>query len=118
MKISRLFVAVFAFLILMFLATSSEASVRKHALTKIARVAGRVALAAPKVAAVGLKDTIGGVLFVTEAGVDVVHAGTFALSKAAGMELKHNPFAYVDKGVSYVDSGLEVGYQFFFNAQI
>lgn len=98
---------------------STEAKgVSKHALPKIARVVGKVAIAAPRITAVGLKDTLGGILFTAEAGVDVVHAATTALSKAADLELKKNPFEYVDKGVSYVDTGLEKAYLFFFNAKI
>lgn len=92
----------------------AKRSLGGHALVKIAKVA----VAAPKFTAVGLKDTLGGVLFTVEAGVDVVHAGTTALSNATGMELKKNPFEYVDKGVGYVDTGLEKAYLFFFNAQI
>lgn len=89
-------------------------NLKKHALVKVV-----VAVAhAPKYTLVGLKDTVGSVLFVAEAGVDVVHVGTTALSAAASTELKHNPFAPVDKVVGKVDSGLEKGYLFLFHAQI
>jgi hypothetical protein len=93
---------------------AGKSGIRAHALPRIARVV----VLSPKFAAVGLKDTLGGILFTAEAGVDVVHAGTTALSKAAGMELKKNPFEYVDKGVAYVDTGLEKAALFFFQAQI
>lgn len=88
--------------------------IKKHALAKVAMST----VAVPKAAAVGLKDTIGGVLFAVEAGVDVAHVATTALSAAASKELKHNPFEYVDKAVAYADTGLEKGYLFFFHAQI
>lgn len=88
--------------------------VHKHAMARILSVAA----VSPKLTVVALKDTLGGILFTVEAGVDVVHAGTTALSTAAGAELKKNPFEYVDKGVAYVDTGLEKGYLFFFNAKI
>ncbi len=91
-----------------------KTGMQHHALVRVARVV----VLSPKTVAVGLKDTLGGILFTAEAGVDVVHAGTTALNKAARMELKKNPFAYVDKGVGYVDTGLEKGYLFFFHAQI
>ena len=99
-------------------AIPSEAKVSKHAVPRIAHAVVKIAAVAPKAAAVGLKDTLGGILFTVEAGVDVAHAATTALSKAAGMELKKNPFEYVDKGVAYVDTGLEKAALFFFNAQI
>ncbi len=99
-------------------AIPSEAKASKHAVPRIAHAVAKIAAVAPKAAAVGLKDTLGGILFTAEAGVDVAHAATTALSKAAGMELKKNPFEYLDKGVAYVDTGLEKAALFFFNAQI
>jgi hypothetical protein len=96
----------------------ANAGVKNHALPKVARAVGRVVAAAPKATAVALKDTLGGILFTVEAGVDVVHAGTSAINTAAAKELKHNPFQYVDEYVGKADSGLEKAYLFFFNAQI
>jgi len=99
-------------------AAPSEAKMRNHAVPKIARAIVKAATAVPRGAGIALKDTLGGILFTVEAGVDVVHAGTTALSKTADLELKKNPFEYVDKGVAYVDTGLEKAALFFFNAQI
>lgn len=96
----------------------ASSGISKHALPKIATAVVRAAAVAPKATAVGLKDTLGGILFSAEAVVDVVHAGTTALNTAAAAELKHNPFEYVDKGAAYVDTGLEKAYAYFFNLQI
>jgi hypothetical protein len=96
----------------------ANAGVKNHAIPKVARAVVKAATVAPKATAVALKDTLGGVLFTVEAGVDVVHAGTSAINTVAAKELKHNPFQYVDEYVGKADSGLEKAYLFFFNAQI
>lgn len=106
------------FLSLAVLVVPSQAQVKKHALPKIAKAAVKVAVVAPKATAVALKDTIGAVLFGAEAVVDVVHAGTTALSKVGSMELKKNPFVAVDRVVGYGDTGLEKAALFFFNVNI
>lgn len=99
-------------------AQAAPKNLSKHAMPKVVKAVVKVATVAPKATLVGLKDTLGGVLFTVEAGVDVVHAGTTALSAVAAKELKHNPFEYVDEYVGKADSGLEKAYLFFFNAQI
>ena len=94
------------------------AKVKNHAVPKIARAVVKAAAASPRITAVAIKDTLGSILFATESVVDVVHAGTTALSKAGSMELKKNPFEYVDKVAGYADTGLEKAYAYFFNLQI
>jgi hypothetical protein len=92
--------------------------IRKHALVRV----GLAVAAAPKITAVGLKDTVGGILFTTEAAVDVVHGVTTVLmdgTNAPGRIVPFGvPFAYLDRGVGYVDTGLEAAYSFFFKLQI
>jgi hypothetical protein len=117
----KLIMSVLAFVFLSLgctVANAAPAPKKQHALVKVSKAVVKVAAVAPKATAVALKDTIGAVLFAAEAGVDVAHAGTTALSKAGSMELKVNPFVYVDKVVGYVDTGLEVGYSYFFNLSI
>lgn len=113
-----LVLGLFCGLVLASPAQAAPRNLKKHALVKVAGSVVKVATAAPKATAVALKDTLGGVLFSVEAGVDVAHAATTALSAVASKELKHNPFEYVDEYVGKADSGLEKAYLFFFNASI
>jgi len=95
-------------------------NIRSHALAKTVVAAGVVVKNAPKFSLKAIVKSIGGIVFTVEEGVDVVHAGTFALETAAKAELKHGyePFEYVNKGVAYADTGLEKTYKFFWNADI
>ena len=88
------------------------ASAQPHAIAHLAQV-----VTAPVVHPVRTaKETVGAILFNAEAAMDVVHVGTVALSKAADAELKHNPFEYVDRGVAYVDTGLETAEDYLFGS--
>jgi len=90
---------------------------KRHALVKTAMAVGVVAKNAPAVAAKGVKYTIGSVLFVVEAGNDVLLAGLDAASDVAAKELKFNPVYYVYYVDDKVDHGLEFVEEYFFGVQ-
>ena len=106
----------------MVIATSANATpkakgLKRHALVKTAMAVGVVAKNAPAVAAKGVKYTIGSVLFVVEAGNDVLLAGLDAASDVAAKELKFNPVYYVYYVDDKVDHGLEFVEEYFFGVQ-
>ena len=82
----------------------------RHALSKVAHI-----MSAPVTHPVkSLKDTIGAVLFAGESVIDVIHLGTAALDKGAGVELKVNPFHYANIAVAKADDLTEAAEQYFF----
>lgn len=99
----RKLIAILALFLVVALAPSAHAGVKKHALAKIAS-----AVVAPVVHPKRtIKETLGVVVAGAEAVVDVVHVGTTALSVAAESELKHNPFKVIDRYVGNTDAYLE-----------
>ena len=90
---------------------------KRHALVKTAMAVGVVAKNAPAVVGKGVKYTIGSVLFVVEAGNDVLLAGLDAASDVAAKELKFNPVYYVYYVDDKIDHGLEFVEEYFFGVQ-
>ena len=84
----------------------------KHAFVKIAAVVAK----APRNALKITKATLGSALFAVETANDVFLGGLVGLDKAAGMELKYNPFHYLAVVDGKIDLGIEKGEQFFFGS--
>jgi hypothetical protein len=94
------------------LANATPKAKPKHALVKVAVVVVK----APKAAFKITKATLGSALFAVETVNDVVLGGLTGLDKAAGMELKYNPFHYLAVVDGKIDQGIEKGETFFFGS--
>jgi hypothetical protein len=90
----------------------TPAPAKKHAVVKMLSVAAAPVVHPKR----SIKQLAGAVLFAVEPVVDVASLGLQALDKAAGTELKHNPFEYLALGAEKADAGIEKAEDFFFGS--
>src|SRR6266851_2411677 len=97
--------------------TVAEAAPKKqHALVRVGKALAFVPKQVVTHPKQSVKLTLGSVLFAAESVNDVVYSGLVGLDKAAGMELKFNPFHYVAVLDGKIDVGLEAGELYFYGS--